>query len=244
MRKFRGLKNADIGNGILSFFYPHTCPFCGKVLLKEGCCDACRTRIHYVRQPKCMRCGKPIANEQKEYCRDCEKKERSFEQGYGLWLHEGAVRQAVYQFKYRNRRVFASYFAGELLKEYEDVIRKWKISLIIPIPLSKKRRRKRGYNQAELVAAAMSENLGIPMDQTGLVRIKDTRPQNMLEPVQRSQNIRHAFVWGKREKPAENVLLIDDIYTTGNTINSAAKVLRMAGARKVYFLTISIGQGY
>lgn len=228
---------------LLSFLYPDTCPFCGKVVT-EGICGVCREKVRYIRDPRCMRCGKPVREEATEYCYDCERKEHSFERGYGLWLHEKRVRYAIYQFKYHNRRIYSGFFARELSREYGEAIRRWGISLIIPVPLSKKRRKQRGYNQAELLAKELSEIMRIPVDSRHLVRRIDTDPQKLLDPEHRRQNLRYAFEWRGQKRVAGNVLLIDDIYTTGNTIDSAARVLKRAGAGKVYFLTISIGQGY
>lgn len=132
----------------------------------------------------------------------------------------------------------------EFLNRYEETIRRWGITTIIPVPLSKKRRRIRGYNQAELLARELGEKMSISVDTKHLIRVKDTVPQKKMDARGRRMNLRNAFAWRGKERIRGNVLLVDDIYTTGNTIDSAAKVLKCAGARKVYFLTISIGQGY
>lgn len=227
---------------MLTLLYPDTCPMCGRVT-DEGICLNCRKKLLYIEEPRCMRCGKPLDDEKKEYCYDCEHHSHFFERGYSLWVHRDAVKQSVYQFKYHNRRIYSSFFAEELLSKYEKSIVRWKISMIVPIPLSRKKQKKRGYNQAELIASCIGKRMNIPVCTDGLIRVRDTRPQKQLSMRERRKNMKHAFRWKKEMLHGENILLIDDIYTTGNTIDAAAIELKRAGASKVYFLTISIGQG-
>ena len=117
-----------------------------------------------------------------------------------------------------------------------------KITLIVPVPLHSRRKRKRGFNQAEIVAKVLSENTEIAMEAGAVKRIKATIPQKDLGDKGRKRNIRGAFTVQKNVK-GENIVLIDDIYTTGSTLDEAARVLKKAGAENVYFLTVSIGQG-
>lgn len=228
---------------ILGWLYPHVCPFCGKVT-EERICGPCRKKLVYIGEPRCMRCGKPVRLESSEYCLDCGKRSWMYDRGYALWVHSKEVQKSIYQFKYHNRRIFGRFYAEELLSRYETAVRRWNISLIIPIPLSRKRRRIRGYNQAEILAEEIGRRLGLPVDGRHLVRIRDTSPQKKLGAAERKRNLRGAFAWKGTGRLRGNVLLVDDIYTTGNTIHYAAGTLKQAGADKVYFLTISIGQGY
>lgn len=230
-------------DSLLELLYPHTCPFCGKVT-KEEICSACKGKLPYIKEPRCMRCGKPLSRENREYCYDCEKHAPAYERGYALWLHGGSVQRCIYQFKYHNRRIYGRFFAKELFSRYEEAVRRWNITTIIPIPLSRKKRRIRGYNQAEILAVEFGRMAGIPVERRSLVRIRNTRPQKQMNARERRSNVRNAFAWKGNRKIYGNILLIDDIYTTGNTIDSAARELKKAGAGKVYFLTISIGQGY
>lgn len=117
------------------------------------------------------------------------------------------------------------------------------IQAIIPIPLHRSKMRKRGYNQAELLAKQLSECMGIPIEKDVLYRIKKTRPLKEMNGEQRHRNLKGAFAVSKSWNPRQNILLIDDIYTTGSTIERAAGILKKAGVKNVYFLTLSIGQG-
>ena len=124
------------------------------------------------------------------------------------------------------------------------MIRGWGPDLIIPVPLHKKRRRKRGYNQAGVLGRRLGRLLGIRVDDKSLLRRVYTDPQKKLGRLERKKNLRNAFALKESFKPVPVVLLVDDIYTTGNTIDAVSEVLKKKGVEKVYFLTISIGQGY
>ena len=190
-----------------------------------------------------MHCGKPLKRETQEYCADCSLSDHDVSQGKNIWLHQEPVSGALYRFKYKNRRSWGRIFAGELAEQYGGQIQRWQIDEIIPIPLHPSRLRKRGFNQSEILSRELSELTGIPVRREVLRRIKKTAPQKKLGLGERKTNLKGAFGVSKDWKPCKNVLLIDDIYTTGATLEHAAKVLKIAGAQNVYFLTVSIGQG-
>ena len=189
-----------------------------------------------------MKCGKPVA-EEREYCADCERHVLAFEQGRSLWVHKGIVSKAVYRFKFHNKRYYAGVFAGEMAHRYETWMEKIGADVMIPVPLHSTKRRSRGFNQAELLAKELGKRTGIPVETEAVVRAKKTRPQKQLGYREREDNLKGAFGVRGTWRAPETVLLIDDIYTTGNTVHRIAKVLKKAGVQKVYFLTISIGQG-
>lgn len=222
--------------------YPKRCPICQEISPK-GICEKCRKQIIKIKEPKCIHCGKPLDDETKEFCLDCERRKSHYEQGRSLWLHVPPVSDAVYRMKYHNKRNYAEIFGSELAKEFEQQLISWEIQILLPIPLHRSRRRKRGYNQAELLAAQLSEKLGIPMRKDVLFRIKKTRPLKQMDGEERRKNLQGAFAVSRDWKPCQNVLLIDDIYTTGSTMERAAAILKKAGVENVYFLTLSIGQG-
>lgn len=190
-----------------------------------------------------MHCGKQLEDETQEYCADCSKRKSALSQGYSVWLHRGMVPGAVYRFKYNNRRYCGDIFAEEIVRCFAGKIQRWEIDEIIPVPLHPSRQRKRGFNQAEILAAGISRRTGIPVKTDVLFRIRKTDPQKQLGMRDRKRNIRGAFGVSKKWRPCRNILLIDDIYTTGSTLESAAYLLKKAGAENVFFLTISIGQG-
>ncbi len=236
-----------VGEKVLSLLYPDICPFCGTVLKKEEkgrICSRCAFRLPYIYEPCCKRCGKPVMKETQEFCWDCEHHHHYYDRGAAVWEHTPTVGKAIYQFKYHNRRIYSRFFAREMVISHGTYINQWNIDLIVPIPISKKRKKQRGYNQTELLAKEISKLTGISYDAKGLIRVKDTVAQKKLNVRQRRYNLLHAFVWGKSNLCGKNILLIDDIYTTGSTIDGISKILLEKGHNKVWFLTISIGQDF
>lgn len=206
----------------------------------------CRKKVDQllVRQPRCMQCGKPVRYEEQEYCHDCSHTHHYYDRGVSLWLHKEPVSTSIYQFKYHNQRALGRYYAEEIAAHYGKLIRTWNPELLIPVPLHSKRRRKRGYNQAQILAEELEKLLGIPADHRSVRRVRYTDAQKTLDKRKRRENLNNAFAVEKSFEKVKNVVLVDDIYTTGSTMDAVAKVLKESGVEKVYFLTISIGQGY
>ena len=232
---------------LLKLFWPEVCPFCGKVSA-QGICGECRKKTDRlkVREPKCMKCGKPVKDAEQEYCRDCLDARHEYDRGAALWVHKPPVNTSVYQFKFHNRRSFGSFYAKEIAAEYGEALAGWGIDIIIPVPLYPGKYKKRGYNQAAVLARELGKVLDIPVEERLLKRIRETAPQKNLTPRKRRQNLNGAFSVEKRRRvflKSRSVLLTDDIYTTGSTVDEAAKTLKKAGAEKVFYLAISIGQG-
>ena len=230
-------------NTCLRMIYPQTCYFCGKIN-PTAICPACQKKIIYVKEPRCKQCGKPIRYEEKEYCEDCKREKLFYEQGRSIWVHKDPTAWSVYQFKYHNRRVYGEFYASEMWRIYGKKIKDWNIDTIVPVPLHWKRRLDRGFNQAEILAKHLGRYSGIPVQVKGVKRIRYTERQKSLGQKERKKNLTGAFVITKKWRKARNVLVIDDIYTTGNTINEISRILKQEGAEKVFFLTISIGQGF
>ena len=201
---------------VLDIFWPSICPFCGKVN-RGGVCPLCRKAVEKleIHEPRCLKCGKPIRCEEREFCHDCYNTEHIYERGLSVWLHKPPVNQAIYQLKYHNQRYVAKYFAQEICIKYAEEIGKI---------------------------------LGIPVVANLVKRVHYTGYQKKLDPIGRKKNLEHAFAPGgdpdRLPTDFRRVIIIDDIYTTGNTVDQVAKVLKTMGFQKVYFLTISIGQGY
>lgn len=227
----------------MELLYPTKCPFCGKIS-KEGICDACREQIAVVQEPRCKKCGKPIRRKEEELCYDCRMHPKSYEQGKSLWLHRMPVSGAIYRFKYKDRRCYGKIFAYELYQNYQSWMLNNRIDCIVPVPLHRSRRRVRGYNQAELLAKELGSLSGIMVDTGCVIRRKKTIAQKKLNDRQRKRNLKDAFEVTRPMRGVKNLLIVDDIYTTGSTIEAICEQFRCAGVEKVWFLTISIGQGF
>ena len=193
-----------------------------------------------------MKCGKPIRYKEQEYCYDCVQTQHYFDRGAAMWLHKEPVNYSIYQFKYHNQRIFGRYYVAEIAKKYKRTLLDWRPNIIIPIPLHPAKQRKRGYNQSALVAKELGKCLGATVDIKGFRRVRGTVPQKGLNPAERRMNLQGAFSVREYLRTAlkgKRVLLVDDIYTTGSTMDEAARILKKEGAEKVFYLTISIGQG-
>lgn len=227
----------------INIFYPFTCPLCGEILSgKRKICRECEKSVKLIREPKCQKCGKALNTDERIYCNDCKNRKRHFEQGVAVFEHQGKLRESIYRFKYDNARFYAQYYAEETVKMYGTLFRKWKIDAIVPVPVHKVRELKRGYNQALVFAEAVAERVDIPVEKRLMIRTKNTVPQKELEGNMRYLNLQNAFaVDCERIKGIQNILLVDDIFTTGSTVDACSAILKKAGAKKVYVLCISAG---
>lgn len=223
--------------------YPLRCPVCDEPVDRTGekICLGCLPKLSLLTPPWCMKCGKKVAEDQ-DICDQCRQNEHHFERGRALYEYSGAV-MSIYRFKYRNRREYAAFF-GEQTAEYLGAfIKSVDPDCLVPIPLHRRRLNVRGYNQAECLAKEIGRQLGIPVREDLLKRVKNTRPLKNLNPLERQNNMKKAFLIDSNDVKLRVIILIDDIYTTGATMDEAAKVLRRAGVEKVYCITLACGAG-
>lgn len=226
----------------LDYLYPPHCPVCDRIYA-DGICADCRKKLFVITEDFCMKCGKPLEDTQREYCPDCSRKRHVFRQNRALLSYRGPVKLSLYRMKYANRRDYAEIYGREMAVRLGPWIRRGKITRIIPVPLHRKRQRKRGYNQAAVIAKSMGRELHLPVDEKTLFRVRNTVPQKALNDRERRRNLSGAFQIRKgAELPeGECVLLIDDIYTTGSTLDAAALCLRQSTKCTVYAASIAIG---
>lgn len=235
---------------IMSMLFPDKCIVCGTVLTggRRGVCVPCKKKLPEVRQPVCLHCGKPIASIRQEYCLDCRGKKSNLTAGVALWEYRGCMKQVMSAFKYGGCEEDASFFAEEMLARYKQKILDWSAEVMIPVPLYRRKLWFRGYNQAESLACAIGERLQIPVRADILKRNRRTEPQKGLDPKSRLANLTGAF---SAVKDAENTLrgcrralLVDDIYTTGATLEACAGVLKNIGINEVYFVCLCTGSDF
>ena len=164
------------------------------------------------------------------------------EQGKALYLYRGDVKQTMYRFKYSNKREYAKFFARQAVQKYGDWIRRNKIQAIVPVPMYLPKERRRGYNQAKSFARELSKMTGLPVEDSLVCRVKDTKALKTLNPMERKNNLKNAFQKGKSIVQYSHILVVDDIYTTGSTAQAVAEELIKQGVGHVYFLSICIGE--
>ncbi|MBR4515597.1 MAG: ComF family protein [Lachnospiraceae bacterium] len=236
----------DTLNTALKYIYPPSCPYCGEVLeaSETDVCAACKPRLSYVKEPTCFKCGCEIEDGTEELCADCRRVEHGFVRGFSAFNYVDPADKACAAFKYRNGREYAAYFAGEIIKKHGKHIKEIAPEVLVPVPIHKRKLNKRGYNQAELLARELSRITGIPVDTELIIRKVNTPPQKKYDPVKRANNVKTAFISSEKIVQYKSAMLVDDIYTTGATIDACTAALKGMGIEKTYFVSICIGKGY
>jgi len=239
------LKIKNIVSRITDMVYPPRCPVCNEIITDRGklICEECSGIISYVKEPYCMKCGKPVEKENQEYCRDCESKVHRYEEGRASLLYDEYMSRSIYRFKYRGIKEYSRFYGSVLYDMYKEKIMTWNCEAIIPVPIHKSRLKKRGFNQAELIAKELSKHIEIPVYSDYIIRKNPTKVQKNLSGKEREKNLKKAFIIGKNNVKLKSVLVVDDIYTTGSTIDSVAECLKENGVSEVYFLSLCIGLG-
>lgn len=197
-------------------------------------------------QPVCKKCGKEVFGEVVEYCLDCSRHPRTFDSGMAALNYNEAARHSLAAVKYKNRREYLDFYAELMDYRMAQKVHYLKPEMLVPVPVHPSRLRRRGFNQAYELALRLEKRWKIPVEARMLTRTRKTIPQQKLNPNERLENLQEAFAmdvkWLGRHPMPETVLLVDDIYTTGSTIEACARVLKKAGVKKIYFVTICIGK--
>jgi len=209
---------------------------------QQGFCSNCLSEIHWIEPPFCSICGIPFISKevQTHPCGDCVTHRKYFTMARALGAYEGSLQEAIHHWKYEGKTHLAPFFAEWMA---EGLNRYWEpdsFDLLIPVPLHTQRLRERGFNQALLLVKELSRRTRIPYRKTILQKKKPTIPQVNLSGAERERGLRGAFqVIGKEELLGKSVLLVDDVYTTGATVNECSKVLLRGGTERVGVLTLA-----
>ena len=230
---------------LIDFLFPPKCLLCGESLGElpdDHPCPLCFSRIKFFSHPRCPRCGLGFGDTPGEdhLCSPCLTEERYFTRARAIGPYEGLMVEAISRFKYQGSSRLAKTL-GTLLAEYKDPDFPFSdFELVLCVPLHPHRLRQRGFNQSLLLARWVSRAHSLPLDFTALQRTRHTQPQTQLSGYERHKNIRGAFEVRRPELIAEKqILLIDDVFTTGATVQECAKVLLKAGAKQVDVLTLA-----
>jgi ComF family protein len=232
-----------ITEGAKNLLFPLRCPVCDEIVRPHGAkiCPECERKNRLLMPPYCMKCGKKL-QEETELCKDCREKNHTFVRGRTLYEYESAA-LSIYRFKYGGRQEYADFYGEEMAFYLGDFIREVRPDALIPVPLHKARMRRRGYNQAALLAAALGKYLGVPVLDNYVVRVKNTTPLKYLNPKERQNNLKNSFNIKGNDVKLEKVIVVDDIYTTGSTVDEVARTLAACGVERVYFVALAGGAG-
>lgn len=222
---------------IASLLYPPRCPYCGIVLhLNEKYCEKCKKELIRIKPPLCRACGARVY--------DCLHSKNphnfSFKRSISPFYYDKAARKGILRLKVAGKKSGSHELAREMaeavLHEYYGIA----FDFIIPVPMSKKEVKKRGFNQALLLGKHLSKILNIPLKENCLIKVKNTKPQHRLNFAQRAINLTDAFkVLHTEEIKNCRILLCDDIMTSGSTLNECSSVLLKNGALEVYCVTFA-----
>jgi ComF family protein len=235
---------ADAG---LGFFYPEICQLCDheRASAGEGFVGGnCWRQVRFIRPPFCGRCGLPFEGDLTSTfeCTNCREMELHFTSARSSVVAKTVVLEAIHRFKYQRALWFEPFLADLLVREAGPALRGQKWDLIVPVPLHPLKEREREFNQAETLASHLSVATEIPLNEHLLRRVAPTKTQTLLTREQRSKNMRGAFqALPSAKLDGQNVVLVDDVFTTGATTSACARALRAAGAGAVCVWTVARG---
>jgi ComF family protein len=244
---------ARLGGGIGDVIFPRSCVHCrGLVELPGGgadgfrhLCPKCVTQLEFVRPPHCTTCGHPYFGvvEGERMCPHCQGLDPAFREGRTAVLFKGPARSLVIELKYR-RGLHVIVDMAEIFRRSPHVLELVRGAMLVPVPLHPRKGRERGYNQAALLAEALVQVAGEGTRLAPLLRrAADTASQTAFDRRTRMANLKNAFalVRGATLNPTHHYILVDDVFTTGSTLNSCARVLRRAGALNLDVVTLGHG---
>ncbi len=235
---------------LIDMLYPARCPVCREIIVpkEQRICNGCRDKLRIIEEPRCKKCSKPVEFEEQEYCNDCRRKAFHYVRGFSVWVYDSVMKQSISDYKYRNKKENAGFYLEELIRHYGEILRKLAPDALVPVPIHKSKYKVRGYNQADILARGLGKQLCIPVLSELLIRGRKTLPQKQLDDKGRWENLKDAFQINQRKadsygKPLNRIVLVDDIYTTGSTVEACTGILLEHGVQEVYFVTLCIGRG-
>lgn len=230
---------------LLNLVYPKTCFGCRKFIPwdKKGyLCGECLNKLDKLQPPFCVVCGKPLDILDSDRCPECTGYKYHFRRGYTASIYDGLIRDCIHNFKYNSCAYLGGTLADIMLEFASKNIPLQKIDAVVPVPLHWRRFRDRGFNQSAVLARILSKGTGIRFIGNGLCRSKAVHPQAELSRKERMKNLQGAFKSGRQKDFfGKHILVIDDVYTTGTTMNECAKVLLDSGAKEVWVFSLARG---
>jgi ComF family protein len=222
-----------LANGMLNLVFPPRCVACGA--WGDWFCATCLATVRPISNPCCSHCGRPLIRE--GCCTRCRESNSHLESIRSSSTYRRPLSHVIHALKYNGIRVLAEPLADIMWATWQSY--STQCDLIVPVPLHPKRVRERGYNQSALLARALGQRVGIRMANNVICRVRNTKPQVGLSRPERLQNMAGAFVSQHKLTGSPRILLIDDVCTTGATLEACAKVLLQTGAGSVHALTLA-----
>ena len=232
MRKARAV--LGLYRWLLDLCLPPCCVVCGKV--ERWLCETCVSQIPFLDANICPRCGRPWFA--KGVCHRCLATPIRIAPIRSAYLYDGPIRDAIHAFKFRSAKSLCVLLAQQMTQAWISYV--MQTDVLIPVPLHPTREQKRGYNQATLLARELGCELNVPVVEDELIRTRNTASQTHLNQEERMKNVAGAFVCLTKDRfKGKRVTLIDDVATTGATLDACALALEVAGAEKVGAFTLA-----
>lgn len=227
-------------HNMIEALFPRRCPVCGDVVdvPKAWICPDCIGELQIIQEPVCKICGRPLHDELAEHCNNCQRHRYSFEYGMVLMEYNAVAANSMAAIKYHGAREYLEYYAVEVVKQYGEAIRRLQPDAIVPVPVHAARLRKRGYNQAGVLADLLGTYLDIPVYEDALIRNKKTVALKELGAADRLKSLECAFCAKNIPEELRTVLLVDDIFTTGATMEACTRALKSGGVERVYVFAL------
>mgnify|MGYP005841131679 CR=1 FL=1 len=227
----------ELARGTLKLLYPPHCYLCGKPLEDGFLCPSCYAQLPRPAQdePGCARCGAPLADPALDLCPECAARPWFFAEARSFGYYEAGLAELIKGLKFGGERALAHELARYLFEAGGELF--GRAEALTFVPMTRRKQRERGFNQAELLARQLGRLSGLPLV-SALTKVRETEDQTALGPEERRTNVRGAFA-PLREAQHEAILLVDDVYTTGATAEECSRALREGGYGEVLVLTVA-----
>jgi ComF family protein len=239
----------QLAGGLTSILFPAPCGLCGEILSEAGripICRSCLDQLTPWNAPLCPRCGRPfvstvaVAGVEHPLCHGCRREMYDFDFARSYGAYSSPMARAIVMLKYQQVTPLAGWFAERLLRVVRENTEQFAADIVVPVPLHRARQKERGYNQAELIARALAKRLELPCRPHLLVRTRPRPEKQRLTVHERWQSVRNAFDMREGAQVDKlRVLLLDDVLTTGATLDACSRALRDAGAAHVAAITVA-----
>lgn len=238
----------DVKQELLEILFPTVCGMCGK-LEKNWICERCYRNLSRFKVSQNLKninlynsdTENKAGNKEEKYIDKLNLKNESY---YGellyIFPYKSIVRNLILQYKFNNKAYISNLFATIILKDEICYQKINSYDIIIPVPMFEKKKKQRGYNQTELIAEKVVKKLDIKLEINNLIKIKNTKVQSTLTADERKENIKNAFFVNNKDKiKNKRVIIFDDIFTTGETVNEISRILKDAGAKEILILVLA-----
>lgn len=240
-----------ICNEVLELLFPTDiyCISCGNLInrgKKYSLCDECITNIKWANENTCERCGVILQNSELKICPVCMEEQHRFERAYTCMVYDDLAKEMIKKYKFHGKAYMAKSLAEIMIDKFSTM--SCAVDLVMPVPIHPKKKKERGYNQAGLVAEEFAKRLDIRYTEDILLRKNYKGAMNKMGADKRRENIMGSYSITESEEKLKmikdsSILLIDDVYTTGSTVNECARLLLSGGAESVNVLTLASGVG-